>query len=67
MKIKEFAHRMNDHGTKPRVKIWKCKTEWGTLLIYEGRPDEIPADIGNMKINSFVVSGVGFVEIYTTK
>lgn len=67
MKIKAFINKMNDSGTKPRVKVWRYDREIDCrILIYEGRAYEIPDEIADMKLNSFTVSGVGFVEFYTS-
>lgn len=57
---------MNDYGTRPRVKIWRCE-DFTKVLIYEGRIENLPDEIGIMKVNSFTASGVGFLEIYTSK
>ena len=63
MKIKSLLARMNDHGTRPRVKIWKCSD--CAVLIFEGRIENVPDEIGIMNVTSFTISGVGFLEIYT--
>lgn len=63
MKIKELANLMNDYGTKPRIRIMKHEKE-ATLLIYEGRPDNIDKAVGQLKVNSFTVLGAGFLEVH---
>ena len=66
MKIKDFCKRMNNHGTYPRIWVYKRDTIIGDcILIYEGNPYGVPAEIGKMPINSFTVMGVGSVIIYT--
>ena len=57
MKIKDFAKRMADHGTKPRIRVFKDADEDMMLLVYEGRPDNIDEEIGKLKLNTFTVLG----------
>ncbi len=64
MKIKVFAKMMNDHGTKPRVRIMK-HTDDAAILVYEGDPRNMDEEIQGMRVNSFTVLGTGFVEIHT--
>ena len=63
MKVKDFSKLMADMGTKPRMKVIKHGDGFGQL-IYEGRRDGFDQDVGNLKINSFIVLGKGLVEIH---
>lgn len=64
MKIKELTGLMNDHGTRPRIKVFKPCDRESVALCFEGRPDKAGKDISDMKINSFTVLGPGFIEIF---
>ena len=64
MKIAALTKLMNNYGTNPRIKVIRhasCYSE----LVYEGSPDNMIEDIANLKVNSFTVLGVGFLEIHT--
>ena len=63
MKIKAITKMMNDYGTNPRAKIIK-HCEDCAILVYEGHPDNIDEEIGNLKLNSFTVLGKGYLEIH---
>lgn len=63
MKLHALTNLMNDHGTKPRVKVYKS-TDMGALLIYEGHPDAADDEIKQLKANSFTVLGKGLLEIH---
>ena len=64
MKISALTKIMNDYGTKPKIRVLKhCNSN--TVIVYEGRPDNISIEIANMKVNSFTVLGVGYIEIHT--
>ncbi len=62
MKVKALASLMNDHGTNPRVMVFKSAGD-ARILVYEGKPQNIDEESGNLKVNSFTVCGVGFIEI----
>jgi len=55
---------MNDHGTRPRIKVLKHTQDYA-LLIYEGRLDNLDDQTASLKVNSFTVLGPGFIEIHT--
>lgn len=63
MKVGAITKLMNDYGTKPRVKIMK-HTDDCAILTYEGKPENIDTEIANLKVNSFTVLGVGYIEIH---
>ena len=64
MKIRAFTRLINDHGTKPRVRVMK-HTDDAAILIYEGDPRNMDEEVQDMSINSFTALGTGFVEIHT--
>lgn len=64
MKISALTNMMNDHGTKPRVRVLK-HTDGVAILVYEGSPQNMDESIEKLKVNSFTVLGAGFVEIHT--
>ena len=64
MKVMDLTKRMNDYGTRPRINVLKHETD-RAILIYEGAPGKISDEIGQLKVNSFTVRGVGFIEIHT--
>ena len=66
MKVKAFAKMMNDHGTKPHIKVMYHNGDH-TLLAYEGKPDNIDEEVADMKVNSFTVLGTGYMELHTSK
>lgn len=66
MKIKSLARLMNDHGTRPRVKILDHRDGY-SVLVYEGNPSNIDNEMAELKVNSFTVLGKGFIEIHTQK
>ncbi len=63
MKIKDIERHMNDHGTKPRIRVLKHYDDYSEV-IYEGSPYNVSEAIARMKVNSFTVRGVGFLEIH---
>lgn len=63
MKLHALTRLMNNHGTNPRIKIFKS-TDMGAVLIYEGHPDAADDEIKQLKIKSFTVLGRGLLEIY---
>ena len=63
MKVKVLTNMMNDYGTKPRVKIIKHCNDY-SLLVYEGKPENIDEETSGLKVNSFTVLGTGFIEIH---
>lgn len=63
MKVKQLAKLINDHGTKPRIKVIKHYAGL-TFLAYEGKPDNIDKEVSELKVNSFTVLGSGFIEIH---
>lgn len=63
MKVKALARLMNDHGTKPRIKVLKHTDDYA-LLAYEGRPGDIDKTIAELRVNSFTALGTGFIEIH---
>lgn len=68
MKIKAFCSRMNNHGTNPRIIVFKhsiLTSEQPTVIIYEGNPYGIPNKIGKLPVNSFTVIDMGVVVIHT--
>ena len=64
MKVKDFAKCMNDHGTKPRIRVFKADEHEMLRWVYEGRPDNIDEEIGKLKLNTFTALGKGLIEIY---
>ena len=48
MKLHNLTRLMNDHGTNPRVKVYKS-TDMGAMLIYEGHPDSADDDINSSR------------------
>lgn len=64
MKVKDFAKRMNNHGTKSRIRVLKYTDDDMMLLVYDGRPDNMDGEVGKLKVNTFTARGEGFVEIY---
>ena len=63
MKVNELLHVMNDHGTKPRVRIIAHYRDYSGL-VYEGRLDYYDHTCADKKVNSFTVLGKGFIEIH---
>lgn len=63
MKIRDIANHMNNYGTKPRIMVMKHFDGYSEL-IYEGSPRNADAAIADMKVISFTVKGVGFLEIH---
>lgn len=62
MKIKDITRHMNDHGTRPRIKVFEHKNDYARL-IYEGSPYEVSEELEAKKVNSFTVWGPGYMEI----
>lgn len=63
MKIKELIKPMNDHGTKPRIRVLKHNDDFSEL-IYEGSTYNIDKTIAELKVESFTVGGIGFLEVH---
>ena len=63
MKVKTLTGKMNDFGTKPRVKIMK-HTGDAAILVYEGSPKNMYEEMQGMNVNSFTVLGRGYIEIH---
>ena len=63
MTVKALTRLMNDHGTRPRVKVMR-DTGDAAILIYEGSPMNMDEETASMKVNSFTVLGVGFLEVH---
>ena len=63
MKVSEFAKKMNDRGTNPRVKVLKYEGNYN-LLVFEGSPDNMSDEVAKLKVNTFTVLGKGFIEVY---
>lgn len=63
MKVRELLHIMNDHGTKPRIRIIKHHSDYSGV-VYEGRLDHYDAGFSDHKVNSFTALGKGFIEIH---
>ena len=63
MKVKALASMMNDYGTKPRIKVMK-HTGDASILVFEGRPQNMDEETEKLKVNSFTVLGTGFMEIH---
>lgn len=63
MKVKALANMINDYGTKPRVKIMKHGKDC-SVLVYEGKPENIDEETNGLKVNSFTVLGTGYIEIH---
>ena len=63
MKVNELTKLMNDHGTRPRIKVLKHMNDC-TLLVFEGKPQNMGEEIEKLKVNSFTVLGKGFLEIH---
>ena len=64
MKVKDFAKHMADHGTKPRIRVYKYTDNDMMLRVYEGRPGNMDEEVGKLKVDTFTVLGKGFVEIF---
>ena len=64
MKIKELIGLMNDHGTRPRIRVMRHRNEY-SLLAYEGKPNNISKEIAELQVFSFTVLGTGFIEIHS--
>lgn len=67
MKVKDFVDHMNDHGTKPRIRVLVEHDDDMMLLVFEGRPVYLDAETLKLKINSFTILGEGLIEIYAKK
>ena len=63
MKVSELLHVMNDHGTKPRIRIVKHYNDYSGI-VYEGRLDHYDLIYSECKVSSFTVLGKGFIEIH---
>ena len=63
MKIKALTNLMNDHGTKPRVKVLK-HVNGVAILTYQGKVENMDEETASLKVNSFTVLGEGFIEIH---
>lgn len=63
MKVAALTKLMNDYGTKPRIKVLKHTSEC-SMLIYEGKPDNVDQETAGLKVNSFTVLGTGYLEIH---
>ena len=59
MKVKDIAVKMADFGTNPYIFIQR-----GALIIGAGKPDEIAAQYGKMRVNTFVAITRGQIKIY---
>jgi len=64
MKVNALTGLMNDFGTRPRIKVLKHTNDC-TLLVFEGKPQNMGEEIEKLKVNSFTVLGEGFIEIHT--
>ena len=64
MKVKDLTKKMLDGGTKPRVKVMKYIGDGMNMLVYEGKPQNIDKQTADLKVNSFVVLGEGFIKIH---
>lgn len=62
MKVKALISKMNDHGTRPRVRVMK-RTDGATILVYEGSPANADETIRDLSVITFTVLGHGFLEI----
>lgn len=65
MKVKDLVHNMNDHGTKPRVRVIAHRADYPVLL-YEGSIENFDLRFADLKVNSFTALGKGFIEIHTS-
>lgn len=67
MKIKDFVKLINDHGTKPRIKVFLHCSDF-SMLVYEGKPDNFNNnnEFGMHKVNSFTALGKGLIEIHVS-
>lgn len=63
MKVSAITSIINDHGTKPRIKVMKHMKDY-SVLVYEGGPESIEEDVAGLKVNSFTILGRGFIEIH---
>lgn len=64
MKVKDLTNKMLDGGTKPRVRVLQYIGDGMNMLVYEGRPQDIDKKTADMKVNSFMVLGEGFIKIH---
>lgn len=63
MKVKALVSMMNDYGTKPRIKVMK-HTGDASILVFEGKPQNIDDETEKLKVNSFTALDTGFIEIH---
>ena len=66
MKVKELLRLMNDHGTKPYVQVFDSGRRRMSILIYEGKPEDVDEETGKMKVNGFVSVGIGHFKVYAS-
>ena len=64
MKVKDLTKKMADFGTKPRVKVMQYIGDGMNMLVYEGTPQNIDKKTADLKVNSFMVLGEGFIKIH---
>lgn len=64
MKVSALTKKMNDYGTKPRIRVLR-HTEDCTMLVYEGNPNNTDEEVAKLNVNSFTVLETGFIEIHT--
>ena len=75
MRVKDLTKLINNQGTCPRISVL-CYRHYldndpsnsaYNYLIYEGSPDNISKEVGQLKVNSFTIRGVGFLEIFAER
>ncbi len=59
MRIKDFANKIGDFGTKPYIYIQKSGS-----IIGGGKPDEVCKRFGEMKVYSFIAANRGQIKIF---
>lgn len=59
MKVKELVGKVADFGTHPHIYIQK-----GGSIIGGGKPDEVSANFGELKVNSFIAANCGQIKVY---
>ena len=59
MKVKELVGKVADFGTHPHIYIQK-----GGGIIGGGKPDEVSANFGELKVNSFIAANCGQIKVY---
>ena len=67
MKVRDLVKLINDHGTKPRVRVILHCSDYSSP-VYEGSVKNFSSDneFGMHKVNSFTILGKGYLEIHVS-